>query len=321
MRNSGITYTTVGPNSSAGRINIRCPFCVDDPSEHLGVHVRTGKWNCWRNTHAGIPHTGARLVQALLGCSYNEAARIVGEGSIEAPSENDLFAAFKNWKFRDSKLEDVPSSIVMPSGFNSLNNGSPFAGPFLQYMFDRGYTKGQVDWLCSVYDLRYTLKGKFGYRIIIPVYDQYGKLLSWTGRSISAKNSQRYMSLSRFTQVCTPKETLLGLPLLHTCHNPRALLVCEGPFDAMWVSTIGRSFGVYGTCLFGLTLSPPQEVLLRALRKRFSYVGLFLDSTAVFQSFALAQSGFSVLRLSSEYKDPAEMPAQKLIDLCFSLTN
>ena len=215
-------------------------------------------------------------------------------------------------------------SVQMPKEFKPLSNGGLFAQQFLDYLiFDRHYKKSQLTWLINTYDLRYTTSGKFAYRIIIPFYDRWRELLTWTGRTILKYEDQRYKALERDKQVCSPKETLLGLPLLWSCHNPHVLLVCEGPFDALWITTLGHHLGVYATCLSGLTLSDKQTELLVGLKSRFSHISVLLDSAASFQAFRMSSSGIDlgVNQLPDHVKDPAELPAGKVLDFCVELLN
>src|SRR6185503_3612397 len=119
---------------------------------------------------------------------------------------------------------------------------------------------------------------------------------------------------------CRPPETLLGLDLLSNCPNPRALILMEGPFDAMWITTHGHTLGVYGTCMFGMNMTEKQAVLLEGLRERFDYVGMLLDEAAHFQAFRLANNGIDLdlLKLSGS-KDPAELSPNAVMDLCLSV--
>jgi hypothetical protein len=111
------------------------------------------------------------------------------------------------------------------------------------------------------------------------------------------------------------------LPLLWSAPQPKVLVVCEGPFDAMWLTCFGHSFGVYATCLFGLSMSAPQSWYLSELKQRFPRVVVLLDAAATFQAFKIAHSGLdlSLRRLPDSVKDPAKLPPQAAVDLCLEL--
>lgn len=317
LKRNRIPYSTRGPNSSRGRVQIKCPYCTDDPSDHLGIVIKTGKWNCWRNPHVGIIHDGVHLAQTLLRCSEEEARARLGEAAPALAGAEGLRASFARITGGQAPMK----MIGMPDDFLPLNNGSPFAAPYIEYLKTRGYEESQIAWLTTTYDLHYARKGKFQGRIIIPVKDRSGNLLTWTGRTVRREDSLRYRTLSNRDQLASTKESLLGLPLLWRCTNPRVLVICEGPFDAMWISTYGRTFGVYGTCLFGLTLQREQTALLAELRERFERQVLILDSSARRQAFRLAHSGLDIdtASLPNGVKDPAELTANQAVELCVSL--
>jgi DNA primase len=164
----------------------------------------------------------------------------------------------------------------------------PLAAPFWDYLRDRGYTSPQVNWLVFNYRLHYATRGPYRYRIIIPIEDVEGRLQTWTGRSIVPGGTPRYKTLSATGRygpdepvaLKGPTDMLLGLPLLLRVPNPQTLVLCEGPFDAMRITTLGRQYGVYGTCLFGLNISEAQVTLLDRLMSRFNRLVLLLDPDA-----------------------------------------
>lgn len=321
LNQNNIPYTTTGPNSSRGRVNIKCPWCAEDPSEHLGVSLSGKGYHCWRDaTHRGRDQ--ARLVARLLNCGLQEAQRVIG-GSVQIPQDEDLLSSLHaNLGGEEDDYEPPPKSLIMPSHFKPLVPGKGvLSGPFLEYLRDRGYRGAQLEWLCTTYDLHYCLSGKFSHRVIIPVYNRWGDLVTWTGRHISKREPMRYRALSKDTQLVATKETLLGLDYLWKVPNPKVLVIVEGPFDAFWLTMFGRTFGVYATCLFGLEMSEPQLVELIDLGSRFKRRVLLLDSEAAFQAFRLSQQGvpFDVDYIPEGVKDPATLPPNAAIDLCVRL--
>jgi hypothetical protein len=320
LRQHNIAFTMTGPNASRGHVNIKCPYCGDDPSEHLGISLGGYGWSCWRNAqHRG--KSEAILVAKLLHCSPDEADRIVG-GTVAVPADVALLDTLRASLGDQDEISQPIRTLSLLSEFKPLGNGSRFADQFLRYLtYERNYRASQLKWLLTTYNLHYAISGRFAYRIIIPFYDRWGELLTWTGRTIMVDEELRYKSLRREEQVCSPKETLLGLPLLWSCSNPRALLICEGPFDAFWVTAFGRSFGVYATCLSGLSLSSAQAELLLDLKERFSYQALLLDNSAQFQAFKIASAGLGLgtLEIPGGAKDPAVCAPADIINLCLNL--
>src|SRR6185312_16868124 len=87
----------------------------------------------------------------------------------------------------------MPGKISFPKEFKRLSDRSDrFGGQFWRYLHDRGYRTQHIQWLADSYDLRYAVRGDFAYRLIVPITDRYGKLLSWTGRTIIPNEEKRY---------------------------------------------------------------------------------------------------------------------------------
>ena len=332
LRQHRIDYVTSGPNNARGNLNLKCPWCGEaDPSEHLGVNIKFGYWGCLRNSaHRG--KSPVRLVQKLINCSEAEARRLVG-GDAVAPSRDDFAASFAALQKQSGVapiLEQRP--LQFPKEFKPLLNGSPLAQPFISYLEERGYRTKQIEWLADEYKLHYAIKGPFAYRIIIPIHDRYGELLSWTARTIRQDESTRYKTLR-----VTPDErdldapiaclaannTILGLPVLWSADNPKALLLVEGPFDALKVTAFGQTLGVYAASLFGLNVYPAQVAEVQELASRFEACYLLIDEDAELQRLRLLQAlgpvGVKALKIPPNSDDPGAMSGAQVVDLALSL--
>lgn len=213
-----------------------------------------------------------------------------------------------------------------------LGATGPAATAALNYLRGRkgGYVGGSLRWLLETYDLHYAVKGPYANRVVFPIRDRFGRLETLVGRSIRPHDELRYLahpvvlkpdSHFKHPALLATKDTLLGLEMLHRADGPRVLVVCEGPFDATRITCFGRSFGVYATCLFGLSMTPKQLALLIELRRRFPVSVLILDATANFQAFRIANSGieFYTHRLVDEAKDPGDLSPQEVIEICVEL--
>lgn len=327
LRQYKIDYVTRGPNTPRGEISIRCPLCgPEDPSQHMCISLRGKGWHCWRNnSHRG--KSRSRLIQLLLQCSVETANQLAGTETRELPSDDEVIGSVRA-RFSVGE-KSKPKQLELLKEFKLLTKGS-LADLFWDYLRNRGYKERQILWLIETYQLHYAVRGPFAYRIIIPLRGRSGKLLSWTGRSIIPDEELRYRALSITPTrdlpagLCAPSDTLLGLDILWRCSNPKALIVCEGPFDALWVTTFGYRLGVYGTSLFGLHVTDKQALLLEELRDRFPRQVLLLDRDAGLQAFRLAHAGFSpleVFRLPPGVKDPAVLSSNKVVDLCLQVSN
>jgi hypothetical protein len=325
-----IDYVTSGPNTKKGNLSIKCPFCgEDDPSQHLGIEPKTGAWGCLRNAaHRG--RSPVRLLQQLLRCSVEEARRLVGVKERLTPTIDVLEESFKALAGASTgeALRPCGPLKLLPE-FKFLLDGGVLARPFVEYMHQRGFRDAQLSWLAKAYELHYATKGLYAYRIIIPIYDRYGVLLSWTARSIRADAQPRYRTLRVSADDAGPvaklaaNATILGLPILWRANNPRVLVLCEGPFDALKITAFGQALGVYATALFGLNIYPTQVDLIQQLAGHFGKVYLLLDQGAEFQRLRLFDTLRSVevipLEVPFGRKDPGELTGSEVVNLCISL--
>jgi len=332
LRQHHIPYVEEGPSIVRGNVAIHCPFCGGaDPSQHMGLLVdgpKRGRWGCWRNSaHRGNkPHN---LIMALLGCSYSQAATLVGDkGPTDMGDDKDVSAHLKQLFAEPEEGSSVIEPLDWPANIRRLDRPSAYADQFIRYLTaKRGYTKDEAWVLARVYSLRYAVRGPFAYRLIIPVRMKEG-LVGWTGRTILTEEKLRYMSLTDKAQ----KAKELGLVaapmnIKSTLWNYRNLLkntqlefphevlvVVEGPLDALRVDYFGRPYGVRATCLFSKSLSVAQEALLGTLADRFTHKLILVDADAQTDAFPLwtrlERYGFQYHLLAEG--DPAEMSADQI---------
>lgn len=323
LRQHRIEYVTSGPNTSRNSLSTRCPWCGEnDPSQHLGISLKNLGWGCLRNAaHRG--KSNARLVQQLLRCSPAEAKRLVGGSEALAPSLSDFEASALALRglTENNVSTAVPGPLKLLPEFKPLLNGSPFSQPFLAYLKNRGYRDQQIGWLAKHYQLLYAIKGLYAQRIILPIYDRYGDLLSWTARTIKPDTQPRYRTLTVRGDDGSPvaklaaNNTLLGLPLLYSAENPRVLVLVEGPFDALKLTAFGYPFGVYAAALFGLNVYQAQVAEIQELAQRFDKVCLLVDEDAEFQRLrllsALAGVNCQALKMPKGSDDPGALTGEQ----------
>lgn len=329
-----IPYVEHGPNTGRGNANIKCPWCgANDPSEHMGVNLRWGYWGCLRNSaHRG--KDPVRLVRALLRCSEEEARRVVGVKEAAAASVDELTGSLSKLRAVLGEIveETFNEKLTFPKEFKRLTLASPLAAPYVLYLKERGYRDAQIEWLSEHYELYYATKGLYRQRIVVPIKDRYGELLSWTARTIKPDVQPRYRTLRVFKNSedgqgpfakIASNHTVLGLPVLWAAHNPRVLVIVEGPFDALKVTAFGASLGVYATCLFGLNVYPAQIAELQELAGRFDRVYLLLDEDAVFQRLRIMEAlrlvGVQALKMPPGTDDPGALSGGEVTRISLDL--
>lgn len=311
-----IDYVTSGANVGPGNIGVHCPWCKDgDPSFHLGISLSGKGFNCWRSrAHRG--RNPARLIAALLNISLANAQAMIGHTASPSASDKSLHGLVSAMMTKPDLQYTHSKPLEFPSEIKPLR-WSRTGKPFFNYLMRRGYTLPDAKRIAERFGLRYALSGAFAYRLIVPIHNALGELVSWTGRAIAPDQTIRYKTLS--TKCDEPRALTSSSDCLLQEHvleqGGKTLVVCEGPFDAMHTTT----GDIIGTCLFTKLVSDSQMVKLQRLAPRFDHRFLLLDSDAQMTSLAvierLRSAGYSNVHLPSQFKDPAETPSDVLNQL------
>jgi hypothetical protein len=294
-------------------ILVRCPLCgASDPSQHLAISTRRRGWRCLRNPRQHRGASYVKLLTLLLRCTEDAAREMLGEtGAAYLPDQDDFSQQWRKQLGVADPGGPLKPKLLFPKEFRPLRLGDPRASGFLRYIRERGYSSDQISWLLEAYQLQYAISGRYSYRVIIPVTDEHGKLMTWTARSIQPNADIRYMTLSKEHALAPPGELLLGLQTLWRVESARCLVIVEGAFDAFAISVLGHQFGVWGTCVFGLELSTAQADLLSELAIKFERMVVLLDPSEAWLRLLHMRSmlprNCRVEHLPSVLKDPGEL--------------
>jgi len=312
LKTNNIEYIADGPNVKKNNVNVKCPFCENDPSQHMGISLINGEYACWRDSK----HRGKNfltLLQEILDCSLDEAKRQLGLKTLE-PNEFDniLSRLYEVEIFTPRKLGGA-KSLVFDKSFREIKE-TGITAPFWDYFLRRGFDN--VDKLLRLYEIKCCLIGYWRYRIIFPIRYN-GELVSWVGRSISPNATLKYLDLSVERSVRHPKFCIWNYDeLLNGGHT---LFITEGIFDAVKLDCY-FPVGYKATCLFTKTIRDEQKSLLQDLSKVFDQLILLLDADAVTQSWAIA-SELAYLRnvksglLPDGIKDPGDLTKNQVLKL------
>lgn len=254
-----------GPNVKRGEINIRCPFCGSaDPSFHMGISLETGWYSCWRNR---VQHSGkspVRLLMRLLRVPYGVAREMagLGEDSVDPDGFDALAARLMG---RDGAAgapgTALPRRVLdLDPGFEPVSQRGRTRRHWDYLVEQRGFSSADVVALGSHYGVCAGVRGDWSDRVVLPYYLD-GAVVTWTGRAIGA-SSMRYRDLARGESILPPKETLYNHDAM--LGGGRALVVQEGPFDALKVDLYGREHGVRSVALSTNSATAAQAFLLDA---------------------------------------------------------
>ena len=311
LTHNGIEFVTSGNNVKSGELNIKCPFCADDPSQHMGIDPHTGFWSCWRDrAHSGKrPH---RLVMRLTKLSYEAVERLIAE----TPPLPDGFREFVQQNTAPRGAQQDAARLSMPDDFLPLHNSNG-AESHLRYLRTRGL--GQK--VCEYFSLHYcpTRGSPWSERVIIP-YFEHGELVTWSGRSILASPpwGRRYMSFAN--GLSSTAATLYNMDNVAGC---KTLVVVEGPLDVVNVHYCGKDHGIGAVALSTINASERQLALLATLTVAQSFdnilVALDYDAAVMADRLVRELTPFGRVRkcaIPSGYEDPAELPRKEVLRMC-----
>ena len=217
----GIEYKeTYG--SSGEQFNIRtCPFCGGDKHK-VFMNAESGLGNCFHGD-CDKKFNKYSFIQAHTG--------LMGRGLVD---HIKLVAAEFGWRPPRKKSEPVKLSsadLVIPPSISL-----PYNGKNLAYLDNRNITAD----IAKYFHLRFCLKGWFKYqfdgkdaymnfdnRVIIPVFDVNGNIVSFQGRDITGKADKKYLFPPGFAV------TGSHIYNAHNLTDEDTLVVGEGVFDVM----------------------------------------------------------------------------------------
>lgn len=306
FRREGIPFITEGRNVASGNINIHCPLCGDqDPSEHLGIHLKTGSWGCWRNSdHRG--KSPVRLIRALLGCSWEQAEVVAADDDIvEDQTWAELEESVLSLDQPEEGIEEL-KEVRLDRGVLPINELAGNARrAYRRYLAKRGFLCG-VKELEDQYQLRGATFGDWKWRLILPFISD-GKMVGWTGRSISKRARLKYLSYpgsSAVKQILFNEDNAVSA-------GGRVLVVVEGPLDCLKVDFYGQASGFRSVALLGVHPTTAQVNRLARVAPRFDDILILLDMDAVARALDLCGRLAAlnpVIGILSAHNDPGDIP-------------
>jgi hypothetical protein len=238
LRAKNVPFVTHGKNVGRNNIAISCPFCGDDPSQHLNLSLDRSRpyFYCFRNaSHRG--RNPYPLLKKLFG--EEEAKRIM---------KDEPFQPY---------TPPVPKNVVrMPfriSSIGEVDRGKDLER-ILRYLVEvRKMTREDTAAeLMSLYRLMLGKLGAWKDRVIIPFItsghegSKALQVVGATGRAMRDHQTPRYFTIKG--DGCPP---FLGTHLVSLCVE--RVFLCEGPFDMLKLS--------YWMLLEGMVLGADASVL------------------------------------------------------------
>lgn len=284
-----LEYVGVDVNGETGADFISyCPFHDNRDSASFNVSkISPYPFRCW-NPSCSATGTLLKLVEVVGHMSSMQALRFLFKYQTESSSLRDLIVRkdeedpYEYWP--ETKLDPLKIDVNVP-------------GPAVDYMLSRGFTKETLEY----FQVAYSSKKQ---RVVIPVRDETGGLVGFTGRAIDPDREPRYWDPGLPKKFVWFNENhAIGLP---------EVIVTEGPLDAMKVHQAGFP------CVIGLMgggfAGPKREKLTRHFPSCIIFTdnpetdeaGLAL-SNKIAEAMRQAGRAVWVARYPEGVKDPGEM--------------
>ena len=243
-------YTIKLRRSGKSELRGRCPIHKGEGTD--AFHVSTDK-NAFQCFSCGAKGNVLDLVAALEGCSIREAALKVQTWFSVSPAAHQTsgratkgsqLATKKIGEKREAKTVEINPPLTFQL---RVDPGHPYGE-------SRGLSRETLEYLGAGFCLS---KGTFAGRFVIPLHDEQGRLVGYTGRAVDDKDP-KYLFPSAEKGF---HKRLLLFNLHRVLKEPPTdgtVVVVEGFFDCMKVHQAG--YACVG--LLGSSLSAEQEELL-----------------------------------------------------------
>lgn len=200
---------------SKAQISFDCPVCAaekglekGDRKGNLEINYNKHVYKCWACGESHGTH-------GPLGKLFDQFA---------TKKQKKLYDLVKP---EDLKIEDKKKIFLrLPEGFTKFEDSNPRFIPHreaLNYLYSRGIT----DEIIKKFNIGYTVKGDFAYRIIIPSYNSENKLNYFVGRAWT-KRKDKYKNPS------VPKDEIIFNEGLIDWTND--IYLVEGAFDSFFLN-------------------------------------------------------------------------------------
>lgn len=280
-----------GKRTARGNVAYHCPYC-NHHKPKLEVNFSQNKkgynpFHCW--------------VCDKRGSRISSLFKKVG-------ASPEKFEELKNLIGSETEYKETVKydALKLPEEYKSLiNNNDIIARHAMSYLKHRNITEDDI----LKYNIGYCNSGRYAKMVIIPSYDENGKLNYFTGRSFEKEPFVKYRNPETSRDV-VPFELFINWEL--------PLILCEGPFDAIAIKR--NAIPLLGK---NIQQNLMKKIVTSTVKK--IYIALDLDARkqALYFAEKFINEGKEVYLVELEGKDPSEMGFAQftnLIQRTFPLT-
>jgi DNA primase len=204
------TYLGTSHNTSNSNYSFHCPFC-NHRKPKLEVNIKTNErgenlYACWV---CGVKGRKISKLLRLLKVSKEDAVKVLQY--VKKGLEDDYYG------HTDVSALELPQEFIPL--WDSKNNSVP-TNRAKNYLYSRGLT----DYDIRKYQIGYAIDGDYADRVIIPSYNEFGKLEMFIGRSLKR-------SYITYLKPTVDANEIVFFDNLINWNKP--VVICEGVFDAI----------------------------------------------------------------------------------------
>ena len=278
-----------GKRTARGNQAYTCPFCHHHKPK-LEVNFTENKqgfnpWQCWVCGKKG------KTVRSLFK-------------QIKTSPEyfQELGKLVKNVTNQNYTIPE-PTTLTLPKEYKTFfNNKDITSRHALAYLKRRSISSQDI----LKYNIGYCDYGRYSKMIIIPSYDEHGKLNYFTARSFEKDPYIKYRNPDASRDII-PFELFINWDL--------PIILCEGPFDAM---AIKRNV----IPLFGKNIQP--SLMKKLVESKVEKIYIALDTDAMKQALRFCEQllnvGKEVYLVELQGKDPSELGFENFTKLIQTVT-
>jgi hypothetical protein len=280
-----------GKVTNKGNIAHHCPFC-HSPRKKMEIQTITNDkgenpWHCWVCNKSGKKLT--TLFKAL-NVSREKISELYKVLNLQPKyNANQIDSAFRSTTAIDLPKEYIP--LV------SISDSIEYKNAIHYLRAKRKITLSEI----VKYNIGYCETGEYSKKIIIPSYDEFGKLNYFVGRAYYDAESFKHKNPD-VSKNCVGFELFINWSL--------PIVLVEGAFDAIAVRRNAIP-------LFGKTIS--EDLRKKIIEHKVSKLYICLDKDAQKQALEHAEyfmnNGVQVYFVDLDQKDPAEIGFEQMSKL------
>ena len=183
LNDLGIEYN----QQTDSALNVCCPFCPrPDTNYHLGIFYSISRFSCFRCGDTGSLFEYLKAVRNISWDDFRDKTKL--KPKLEEMALSDLVAS----RLKKKEEEVGPTKSVLLPDCRQIDKACVERYPMLgAYLKER---KLSLE-ICQEYEASFGgYVGEFAYRMILPIWDETGKQISYQARDITGQARAKYKS-------------------------------------------------------------------------------------------------------------------------------